>query len=83
MSRRRAGPNKDRLDDERSTPPTAVALNSTTLKVVIAVVWAVVVGGLMAGGAGILGESAEDVLLIGILGGMGAAVFIFLVAARL
>jgi len=82
MSGRLAGPNMDQPDDRRAIPPTSVALKSTTLKFVVAFVWALIVGGLMAGGAAILGQSAEDVLLIGILGGVGAAVFVFVLVAR-
>jgi len=63
-------------------PATEVALSSTTLKVVVASVWALIVGALMAGGAALLGQSAVDALLIGGLGGMGAAVFVFVFAAR-
>lgn len=83
MSGRQAGSTKDRPDSQRERPLTGgLALKWTTLKAVVALVWALIVGGLMAGGAAMLGESSDDVVLIGVLGGMGAAVFIFVFAAR-
>ena len=84
MTVSRARPdNKDRPDDQRAMPPSAAALKSTTLKFVVAFVWAVIVGGLMAGGATILGQSPEDALLMGVLGGMGAAMALAAASGRL
>jgi hypothetical protein len=52
------------------------AQQSAATKYVVAAVWALAVGLLMAGGAALLDERASDVLLIGVLGGLGAAVYV-------
>ena len=46
---------------------------SSGLRYLIAVVWAVLVGLFMAGGASLFDVPRTDVLLIGVLGGLGAA----------
>jgi len=47
-----------------------------SIKTIVAIVWAVVVGSLMAGAASLLDLPSADVVLIGVLGGLGAAIFI-------
>lgn len=51
------------------------------VKYLVAAVWALIVGALMAGAAALLGETGYDVALIGALGGLGAAVYILELAA--
>ena len=46
------------------------------IKSIVAIVWAVVVGSLMAGAASLLDLPSADVVLISVLGGFGAAIFI-------
>ena len=58
------------------------ARQPTGLRFVVASVWALIVGLLMAGGAAMLGEPASHVWLIGVLGGIGAAVYVLYFAAR-
>lgn len=53
-----------------------------SIKWIIAIVWAVVVGALMAGAASLLDLPRADVVLISVLGGLGAAVFIVWFAGR-
>jgi hypothetical protein len=50
-------------------------------KATVALIWAVVIGIPMAGGAMLIGLSWSDSLEVGVLGGLGAAVFILLFAA--
>jgi hypothetical protein len=47
------------------------------LIVAVAVVLALIVGGLMAGTAAFFGVSESDVILIGVLGGLGSAASVF------
>jgi cytosine/uracil/thiamine/allantoin permease len=47
-----------------------------------ALIWAVVIGVPMAGGAMLIGLSWSDALEVGVLGGLGAAVFVLLYAAQ-
>jgi hypothetical protein len=50
-------------------------------KATVALIWAVVIGIPMAGGAMLIGLSWSDALEVGLLGGLGAAVFSLLFAA--
>ena len=52
------------------------------LKYIVASIWAVVVGSLMAVVAAWLGEDRDDVALIGLLGGWGAAAYVLIFATR-
>ncbi len=45
-----------------------------------AAIWALIVGSLMTGGAAIMGLPARDVVMVGALGGIGAAIFILFFA---
>lgn len=49
---------------------------------VVSVVWAILVGGLMAGTASFLGVREPDVQLIGVLGGLGAEAFVYVFSSR-
>lgn len=63
----------------RSSPPVPMA---PALKWVVAAVWALLVGSLMSGAAWLLDMSTPEIELIGVLGGLGAAAFILVFAAR-
>ena len=67
--------------DESQAPSQALP-NAARLKWVVAGAWAVMVGLPMAGGATLLDLSASDVLLIAVLGGVGAAAYILLYAVK-
>jgi hypothetical protein len=41
--------------------------------VALAAVWALLVGGLMAGAAALFGVDESDAILVGVLGGLGSA----------
>lgn len=49
-------------------------------KATVAWIWAVVIGVLMGGAAALIGFSWSEALLIGALGGLGAAIFILFFA---
>jgi hypothetical protein len=55
---------------------------SVAMRYVIAAVWAMIVGGLMAGGAVLLEFSAAEVWLVGILGGLGASAYVLLAVRK-
>ena len=50
--------------------------------VAVAAVWALLVGGLMAGVAAFVGVDESDVFLIGVLGGLGSAAAVFVFSSR-
>lgn len=49
-------------------------------KATVAWIWAVVIGIPMGAAAGLLGFSWSEALVVGFLGGLGAAIFIFFFA---
>jgi len=53
---------------------------SSGLRLLVAAVWFTVIGLLLAGGAVLLGQSPEEALQIGLLGGIGAAAYILVFA---
>ena len=57
-------------------------MNGGRLRWLKACVWAVVVGLLMAGGASLFDLPGSDVVLIGVLGGLGAAAYILFYAEK-
>jgi hypothetical protein len=77
------------LDTERRpttpddpTPPSGLRPIASGLKWFVAAAWALIVGPLMAGGAALLDVPASDTLLIGVLGGLGAAAYILMFAGK-
>jgi hypothetical protein len=50
------------------------------LRSLVASIWAVIIGSIIAGGAALIGLPFADVALMGVLGGLGAAAAIFLLA---
>ena len=52
------------------------------LLVAVAVVWALLVGGLMAAVAAFFGADEPNLLLIGILGGLGSGAAVFFFSSR-
>jgi hypothetical protein len=50
--------------------------------IAVAAIWAILVGGLMAGVAAFVGVDEPDVLLIGVLGGLGSAAAVFVLGSR-
>jgi hypothetical protein len=50
--------------------------------IAVAAIWAILVGGLMAGVAAFVGVDEPDVLLIGVLGGLGSAAAVFVLSSR-
>jgi hypothetical protein len=65
-----------------STPPSGLRPIAKRLTWVVAAAWALIVGLLMAGGAVLIDVPASDVLLIGVLGGLGAAAYSLMFAVK-
>lgn len=53
---------------------------SSRPRFVAAVIWAVIVGSLMMGGAAVMGFPAQGPVMVGVLGGVGAAIYILFFA---
>lgn len=64
------------------TSPSGLPPIASGLKWVAAAAWALIVGLLMAGGAALIDVPASDVLLIGVLGGLGAAAYVLMFAVK-
>jgi hypothetical protein len=67
---------------DESTPPSGLPRRTNRLKWIVAAAWALIVGPLMAGGAALMDLPASDVLLISVLGGLGAAACVLVFAAK-
>lgn len=65
----------------KSSTKIVAGMDSTVLTV--AAVWAVLIGGFMAGVAALLNVENQEVTLIGVLGGLGSAASVFVVAPKI
>jgi len=67
---------------DESTPASGPPRHTSRLKWIVASAWALIVGTLMAAGAALLDLPPPDFMLIGVLGGIGAAASVFMFAAK-
>jgi hypothetical protein len=65
-----------------STPPSGLPPIAKRLTWVVTAARALIVGLLMADGAALIDVPASDVLLIGVLGGLGATAYILMFAVK-